>query len=152
LALKGDPFHAGAENKVSEWAEMLVVDTAKPLAYYDHPFFEKYPAITRNRFGGGTLTYEGTVLSDKLQDKVLLNVLEMAGLVGADQQLPAAVRVKHGVNRNGKMIHYYFNYSSDKQTFPYSYGAGSDLLMETAVVPKQTITLKPWDLVVVEEK
>jgi beta-galactosidase len=152
LALKGDPFHAGAENKVSEWAEMLVVDTAKPLAYYDHRFFGKYPAITRNHFGAGTLTYEGTVLSDKLQEKVLLGVLEMAELVGPDQQLPAPVRVKHGVNRSGKMIHYYFNYSSDPQTFLYSWGVGSDLLAQTAVSPEQTITLKSWDLVIVEEK
>ncbi|HEY4840718.1 MAG TPA: beta-galactosidase [Terriglobales bacterium] len=152
LALRDDPFHAGSENKVSEWAEMLILDTAKPLAFYDHPFFGKYPAITRNRFGKGTLTYEGTVLSDKLQEKVLLDVLEMAELIGSDQQLPAAVRVKHGVNRDGKTIHYYFNYSSETQTFPYSYGAGSDLLTQTAVSPRQTITLKPWDLVVVEEK
>ena len=117
MALKGDPFNAGAENKVSEWAEMLILDTAQPLAYYDHPFFGKYPAITRNRFGKGTLTYEGTVLSDKLQEKVLLDVLEMASIVGPDQQLPAAVHVKHGVNRGGKTIHYYFNYLSDRQTF-----------------------------------
>jgi beta-galactosidase len=152
LALKDDPFHAGSENKVSEWAEMLILDTAKPLAFYDHPFFGEYPAITRNRFGKGTLTYEGTVLSDKLQEKVLLDVLETAELIGPDQQLPAAVRVKHGVNRDGKTIHYYFNYSSETQTFPYSYGAGSDLLTQTAVSPRQTITLKPWDLAVVEEK
>jgi beta-galactosidase len=38
-------------------------DTAKPLASYDHPFFGKYPAITRNRFGKGTLTYEGSRIS-----------------------------------------------------------------------------------------
>ena len=60
LALKGDPFHTGGANKVSVWAEFLMPDTAKPLAYYDHPFFGKYPAITRNAFGKGTLTYEGT--------------------------------------------------------------------------------------------
>jgi len=62
------------------------------------------------------------------------------------------VRVKHGINRSGKTIHYYFNYSSDTQLFPYPYGAGSDLLTQTPVMPRQTITLKPWDLVVVEEK
>jgi beta-galactosidase len=152
LPLKDDPFHAGAENKVSEWAEMLIVDTAKPLAYYDHGFFGKYPAITRNRFGNGTLTYEGTVLSDKLQEKVLLEVLEVAGLVGPDQQLPALVRVKNGVNRSGKTVHFYLNYSGDPQTFIYSWGAGSDLLTGTGVSAKQTVTLKPWGLVVVEEK
>jgi beta-galactosidase len=67
LALKGDPFHAGADNRVSDWAEMLILEGAQPLAYYEHPFFGKYPAITRNQFGSGTLTYQGTVLSEKLQ-------------------------------------------------------------------------------------
>ena len=49
-------------------------DTAKALAYYDHPFFGKWPAVTRNPFGKGTLTYEGTYLSDALQEKVLAEV------------------------------------------------------------------------------
>ena len=57
---EGRPFNSGAGNKVSEWAEMLIVEGAQPLAYYDHPFFGKYPAITQNHFGDGTLTYEGT--------------------------------------------------------------------------------------------
>ncbi len=152
LALRDDPFKAGADNKVSEWAEMLILEGAQPLAYYDHPFFGKYPAITQNHFGSGTLTYEGTVLSDTLQTKVLLNVLQMAGLTGPDQELPATVRVKHGTNRNGKVIHYYMNYSSDPQTFKYPYKAGEDLLTKTTVAPSQTVTLKPWDLAILEEK
>jgi beta-galactosidase len=152
LALKSDPFHAGAGNKVSEWAEMLVLEGAQSLAYYDHPFFGKYPAITRNRFGNGTLTYEGTVLSDTLQTKLLLDVLQMAGLTGPDQEIPATVRVKHGTNRNGKTIHYYMNYSSDSQTFKYPYKLGEDLLTKTSVAPFQAVTLKPWDLAILEEK
>jgi beta-galactosidase len=47
----------GEKNKVSVWAEFLLPEGAKPLAYYDHPFFGKYPAITRNAFGKGTFTY-----------------------------------------------------------------------------------------------
>ena len=152
LALKGDPFKAGAGNKVSEWAEMLIVEGAQPLAYYDHPFFGKYPAITQNHFGGGTLTYEGTVLSDTLQTKVLLNVLQMAGLTGPDQELAPSVHVKHGTNRNGRTIHYYMNYSSDPQIFKYSYKLSEDLLTKTTVAPSQTVTLKPWDLAILEEK
>lgn len=152
LALQGDPFKAGAENKVSEWAELLVPDTAQPLAYYNHPFFGKYPAITRNRFGKGTLTYVGTVLSDKLQEKVLLDALQLAGVAGPDQTLPPGVRVKHGVNRSGKTIHYYLNYSGNSQTFSYPYGVGADLLEQAAVESAQQITLKPWDLAIIEEK
>jgi beta-galactosidase len=152
VALKGDPFHAGSENKASDWAEMLITDTAKALAYYDHPFFAKYPAITRNSFGKGTLTYEGTVLSDKLQQSVLLDVLRQAGLTSSDQDLPAPVRVKQGSNRSGKALHYYLNYSNDPQTFSYAYGSGTDLLTQTAVDQRKQITLKPWDAAIIAEK
>ena len=152
LALKDDPLQAGADNKVSAWADMLILEGAQALAYYDHPFFEKYPAITRNHFGSGTLTYEGTVLSDTLQTKMLLDVLQIAGLAGPDQELPASVRVKHGTNRNGKVIHYYLNYSSGPQTFKYKYKSGTDLLTDLAVPSFQLVTLKPWDLVIIEEK
>jgi len=152
LALKGDPFQAGADNRVSEWAEMLIPDTAKALAYYDHPFFGKYPAITRNSFGKGTLTYEGTVLSEKLQQSVVLDVLKEAGLTGSDQDLPAPVRVKHGSNRSGKTLHYYLNFSNDSQTFSYAYGSGIDLLAQSAVDRGKQLTLKPWDAAIIEEK
>jgi len=152
LALKDDPFKAGPENKVSEWAEMLIPDTAQPLAFYDHPFFAKYPAITRNNFGKGTLTYEGTVLSEKLQEAVLRSALDRAGLNGPDQTLPANVRAKHGENRRGKKLHYYLNYSSDAQTFDYPYAAGNDLLTQSTVGHGQQITLKPWDAAIVEER
>jgi beta-galactosidase len=152
LALKNDPFHAGSENKVSEWAEMLIPDTAKALAYYDHPFFANYPAITRNAFGKGTLTYEGTVLSEKLQEQVLLDVLQKSGLTGADQSLPPMVRVKHGQNRKGKTLHYFLNYSAEAQSFEYVYGPGTELLTRSVAAHGQKIALKPWDAAIVEEK
>jgi len=70
----------------------LIPDTAKPLAYYDHPFFAKYPAITRNAFGKGTLTYEGTATECS-------SGCSEAGLTGPDQEPPVPLRVKHGSNR-----------------------------------------------------
>ena len=129
----------------------LALDHAKALAYYDHPFFGQWPAITRNQFGSGELTYEGTQLSDALQAKIVLDCLKSAGLTSADQQLPPSVHVKHGVNREGKQLHYYLNYSSDDQTLQYPYAAGHDLLTGTAISAQQSVTLKPWDLAIVEE-
>jgi len=152
LALKGDPYHAGEENKVSHWAEFLMPEHAKPLAWYDHPFFGKWPAITENQFGSGTLLYEGTYLSDKLQTAVLQSALKEAGLTSSDQQLPAAIHVTHGVNRLGKRIHYYFNYSGSQAAVQYAYGAGTDLLDGKAVTQSQELTLAPWDVAIVEEK
>ncbi len=151
LALKGDPFQAGAENKVNTWAEFLLLDHAQALAYYDHSFFGQWPAITRNHFGSGVLTYEGTELSDVLQNKVVLDCLKQAGLTGPDQSLPASVHVKHGVNRQGKQLHYYLNYSSEPKTVSYPYAAATDLLTNSATSPNQQITLKPWDLAILQE-
>jgi beta-galactosidase len=81
-----------------------------------------------------------------------MDVLQRAGVAGPDQSLPATVRVKHGVSRNGKPLHFYLNYSSDAQTLTYSYGAGTDLLAGAAVSHGQTVTLKPWDAAIIEEK
>jgi beta-galactosidase len=152
LALKGDPFKAGDENKVIYWAEFLIPEQAQALAWYDHPFFGRWPAITRNQYGSGTLTYEGTWLSDTLQQHVVRDVLVRAGLTGPDQQLPAAVRVKHGVNNSNENIHYYLNYSGDAQSFTCPYRQGTDLLTGRDITAAQRVTLQPWDLLIIEEK
>jgi beta-galactosidase len=88
LPLEGDPFGVGEDNRVSVWAEFLIPETAEVLARYEDPFLGRFPAITRNKFGKGTLTYEGSYLTMPLQKAVLNEVLKAAGLTGPDQGLP----------------------------------------------------------------
>jgi beta-galactosidase len=152
LPLKDDPFQAGDRNRVSAWAEFIVPENSKGLAYYDHPFFGKYPAITRNRFGKGIVTYEGTVLSDLLQSKVLADVLKMGGLASPDQELPSAIRVKCSLNAAGKSIRFYLNYSGLAQAFKYPYETGTELLTQRKIERSETVTLAPWDLAIIEER
>jgi beta-galactosidase len=151
IALKGDPFHAGTENKVMYWAEFLMPEHAKALAYYDHPFFGRWPAITENNFGSGSLVYEGTYLSDALQTAVLKRAVDEAGLSSPDEQLPASIHVQRGVNRLDKRIRYYFNYSAAEMKFNYPYKAGTNLLDGRAVTSGLQLTLAPWDLAIIEE-
>ena len=150
LQLKGDPYKLGAQNRISTWAEFLIPETAEVLASYDHDFFGKFPALMRNRYGKGTLTYEGTVLSDALQQRVVLEELRLAGLTGPDQNLPEPVRVKHATSRSGHRIHFYLNYSARPQTFIYPYASAVDLLAPRRPVPSQ-LTLPPWSLIIAEE-
>jgi len=152
LALKGDGIPTGAENQAMYWAEFLQLEHAKPLAMYDHPFFGRWPAITRNQFGKGTLTYEGTFLSNDLQQHIVLDTLKDAGISSTEGQLPSSIREKSGVNGFGKPLHYFLNYSSAPQTFVYNGHAGADLLTGIAVRPAQTVSLAPWDLAIVEEQ
>jgi beta-galactosidase len=151
LALRGDPFHAGKDNQIMYWAEFLMPEHAKALAYYDHPFFGRWPAITENQYGTGSLLYEGTYLSDGLQRAIVSDALESAGLTGPDQQLPSAIHIVNGENRFGKHLHYYFNYSANPVSFTYSHPAGEDLLTGGSIATSQQVTLKPWDLAIVEE-
>ncbi|OGD12539.1 MAG: beta-galactosidase [Candidatus Aminicenantes bacterium RBG_16_66_30] len=149
LRLKGDPFRAGEANRVSVWAEYLMPETCRGLAFYDHPVFGAYPAITRNEFGKGVLTYEGTVLSDVLQEKVVADCLNEAGILLADAALPPGVKAKHAVLADGAEVHAYFNFSDGKREFAYSLENGRDVLTGKPVARAGKITLGPWDLAIV---
>jgi len=152
LCLRDDPYAVGAENKVSVWAEYLIPEKARSLAYYDHPVLGKYPAITMNNYGKGTLTYQGTILSDRLQEKIMLETLKMAGVPSADSELPGSVKVKHGILNSGRAVHCYFNFSSQPKEFIYPYQSGIDILSEKPVTKSLKISLPAWDLVLIKEK
>jgi beta-galactosidase len=111
-----------------------------------------FPAITRNRYGSGTLTYEGTFLTGALQREIIREVLKRAGLSGPDQNLQGSVRVRHGRNRQGKLLHYYLNFSGEERNVSYPYGDGFDLLTGAAVRSGHALRLKPWDLVIMTEQ
>ena len=149
--LTPDLYGVGEQNKGSVWEEFLIPETAQVIASFEDPYWH-FPAITRNNFGSGTLTYEGTFLTDTLQRQVIRDVVKRAGLTGQDQNLPSAVKVRHGRNAQGKVLHYYLNFSGEEQTFSYPYGNGSDLLTNASARQGQAFKLKPWDLVIVAEQ
>jgi beta-galactosidase len=148
--LTPDPYALGDQNTGSVWEEFLVPDTAEVVTWFDDPYWH-FPAITRNKYGSGTLTYEGTFLSDMLQRAVIKDVLRRAGVTNADEELPPAVRAKRGLNRQGKLLHYYFNYSGQEQTFSYLHGDGSDLSSGNSVIKGKILHLSPWDVVIISE-
>jgi beta-galactosidase len=150
LALRDDPFHVGEENRVSQWAEFLQPTTAKPLASYDHPFFGRWPAITENQFGKGTLLYEGCVLSDGLQQAVVQHALKNSGIAFDPEAFRAAVRVKRGINSKGKTLTYLLNYSSATVEVKYGGLAAHDVLTGKVVNAGQMLSIAPWDLVIAE--
>jgi beta-galactosidase len=149
--LTPDPYGVGDQNKGSVWEEFLVPETANVIASFDDPYWH-FPAITRNQYGTGTLTYEATFLTDRLQGEVIRDVVKRAGLEGPDQNLPGSVKVRHGRNAHGKLLHYYLNFSGEAREVAYPYGAGADLLTGASLRPGQTLQLKPWDLAIVAEQ
>ena len=151
VPLKPDVYHVGDQNTGSVWEEFLVSDTAEVLASFDDQYW-RFPAITRNQYGNGTLIYEGTFLTDALQRELIRDVLKRASLTGPDQDLAQAVKVRHGRNRAGKLLHYYLNFSGQQQVISYPHGDGSDLLTGAALRRGQTVILQPWDLAIISER
>ncbi len=152
VALKDDPFKVGKnDNNVINWMELLTPTTAKVLAYYDHPVWGKYAAITQNNYGKGVATYVGCVTSNAVTKKLLQDVISKAGLWGADQQLNFPLITKTGINQQGKNIHYYFNYSADKKTLIYPHNKGMEILSGKAVAKNVALELAPWGVIIVVE-
>jgi len=151
LPLKGNPF--GVEDNVAkDWMEFLIPETAKPLAYYDHPFFSAYPAVTINNYGKGTLLYEGSLFSDEIQAKIIKEAVSRAGISSADNQLSWPLVVKSGKNEFGKNLHFYYNYSSEVKEFTYPHPSGKELVSDKPVASGQVMSIVPWGVLIVEEK
>ncbi|HVX66818.1 MAG TPA: beta-galactosidase [Bryobacteraceae bacterium] len=151
LPLKPDTYSLGEDSSASVWAEFLTPEAAQVLATYDHPFFGRFAAVTRNKYGKGTLTYAGTVLTDQYQQRLIREALEAAGVTGPDQQAPAGVCVRHGRNGKGRTLHFYLNFTGQPQSLAYAYGDGTELLAARRLGRGERLALAPWDVAVVEE-
>ncbi|MEI8047543.1 MAG: beta-galactosidase [Bacteroidota bacterium] len=153
VSLKGDPFQVGSENnKVNTWMELITPTTAKVLAYYDHPVWGKYAAVTQNSYGKGTATYIGCITSNAVMEKILGNEVKNAGLRGEAQKLYFPIITKEGINEQGKTVHYLFNYSSTPATVNYTFKSGHELLLNKAVNKNSVVMLEPWDVSIIEEQ
>lgn len=152
LKLKTNPFAVSdKDNSVSEWAELIIPETAEALAYYDHPFYSKYPAITINKFGKGALVYEGCRPSDELQEKILLSAMERANIKTNDQNIHFPLITKHGTNDFGKTVHFFYNYSAKADSISYEYPTGMELTTDRRIIKGEKILLQPWGVQIVEE-
>jgi beta-galactosidase len=152
LKLKNNPFVVDEkDNTVTDWAELLIPETAEVLANYDHPFYSKFPAITINKFGKGSLLYEGCKPSDAIQEKILLKAVANAGIKKTDENMHWPLVAKYGINDYGNKVHFYYNYSSNIATIKYKNPNGIELTSNKKVVTDSLITIPAWGVQIVEE-
>lgn len=149
------PFRADNNMLVSspahDWIDLVTCDTATPVAVYDHPAWNRYTAVAKNRFGKGSTLYLAAFFGDDLLEKILRDYLTETGCTSLTADAPHfPVIVKRGKNDMNKELYYYFNYSGENQTVCHLGEAGVELLTEQTVAKKQTLTLSPWNLAIVE--
>ncbi len=150
--LKNDPYKTGKENsRVKTWMELVIPVTAKVLAYYDHPVWGKYAAITENKYGKGLATYIGCMTGNAVMEKILEDAVKKAGLLGLDQKIAFPLIAKSGVNQTGKTVHYYLNYSAVPQSLKYPYSDGKELLSDKIIIKNSFLKAEPWGVIIIEE-
>lgn len=153
VSLKNNPFGISEEkNCLSSWMELITPEKAEVLAWYDHPYWGKYAAITQNSFGKGIATYIGCLVSDKIMEKVLEKAAKQAGIWGEDQELYFPLITKTGINQKEKAVHYYFNYSAAASSIKYLYREGTELLSGKDIKNNELIEIEPWGILIIEER
>ena len=135
--------------KVSEWMELVTPTTAKVWADYVHPYWGEYAAVTHNSYGKGTATYVACHTEQAALQIILSRICDIAGIMLPAYHFP--IIVKCGTNEYNKTLQYILNYSSQPQDITYKDKDAMDLLTKTSIHSGEAVTIKPWDLMIVEE-
>ena len=130
------------------WMELLKPDQAEPVADYEHRYWGKYAAVTRNRYGKGTAWYLGTMLPPEALKKYLLEAVKDAGIPVPEAHWPVVIR--SGTTQAGTTVRFFLNYSQDDQEVPGSW-SGTDLLTGKRYQAGDPLTLPEWGCAILEE-
>lgn len=137
-----------APGTVRYWMELLTPSTAQTLAKYNHPHWNKYAAITRNRYGKGCAAYLGCCFDGKFLKDLLPTFVKEAGIELPLEQYP--IIRKRGINEYGKQITYYFNYADEPSSITWQGKDAIALMQNQPVKNGDPITLQGWDFTILE--
>ncbi|MBE0656580.1 MAG: beta-galactosidase [Bryobacteraceae bacterium] len=149
LALTPDRYGLGEANAAQSWAEMAVPEGAEKLLGYTGDFLSPYAAVTRNRHGKGSLTYQAALLSNDLQRAVIAEVAGMAGVRGPEKSLPAAIRMRQGLNAQGERVVYLMNFSPLPAEFVWQWDGGEEILSGRRLANGARLSIGKWGLAIV---
>lgn len=140
-------FSFPEEVPVRDWMELLELDGAQAVCTYAHPVWGGTPAVTLNRFGQGKAAYLGCYFAPEGLDALLRSLLPEFGLEVPPFSFPLICR--GGVNRAGRRVDFYLNFSDKTQTALCPAPALS-LLDGRQLRGNGTFALSPWEVKILE--
>jgi beta-galactosidase len=136
---------------IHTWMELLTPSTAQVHAWYDHPVWGDYAAITQNSYGQGSVIYVGCGTSAEITSKIMKYAVKNAGLWGQEQQLTFPLITKKGLTTSNSTLRYIFNYSVNTVKFTYPFRGGQELLSFERITQNQSLEIPAWGVFIVEE-
>lgn len=144
-----EPGRMTVEGKSARYfAELLQPKEAETLASYEHKYWGRYSAVTRNRYGEGSAYYVGTYLSKEQLKKYLLSAAADGEIAIPAQRWP--VIIKSGT-ADGKKLHYILHYSEDCREIDCPCEEAEELFTGRIYRRGEKILLKDWDVKILEE-
>ena len=118
------------------------------LAKYEHKYWGAYAGITRHEYGTGCAYYVGCYT-----DKDILK--EVYKKAAGDAEIPVPDLAWPVIVRSGKVqdrtVHYILHYSEEDRTISCPFRAVRDLISGREYYAGDEISLKDWDVLVLEE-
>ena len=139
------------EAKAEAWADGLELEGATALAYYDHPHFGRFPAITTQPFSKGRVTYIGTLPNQALGKALAGWVMEQSGIAPLGIGLPEPVRCNTARSADGKRLWFWTNWSYAPQSVLSLPAGGTELFSQAVVRAGESLALEPWGVKIVVE-
>lgn len=149
VMLRGDMVEGTDNREAKVFMELLTLDGAEALAYYEHYNWNGYAAATRNHFAEGYAYYIGCMMDQELLKRILIKALEDAGIKNiVKEEFPVIVR--KGINDFGKSVWFYLNYSEKEQMALYEGSDGRDVLTGEPVKHQDSISIPAWGVRMIE--
>lgn len=149
VMLRGDIVEGTDNREAKVFMELLKLDGAEVLVYYDHYNWNGYAAVTRNHFVEGYAYYIGCMMDQELLKRILIKALKDAGIKNiVKEEFPVIVR--KGINDFGKSVWFYLNYSEKEQMALYEGSDGRDVLTGESVKHQDNISIPAWGVRMIE--
>lgn len=133
---------------VTSFAELLKVDGGESLGNYEHPYWGKYAAMTKNTCGEGKAYYMGCFTSKDVLKELYRQAAKDAGIEIPSLSWPLISR--KGSFEDGRWVDFLLNYSPKEQTVDCPYNEATNLLDGKTYKKGEKILLKDWGVAVLE--
>ena len=146
-------LYNGKRGEVSNWMEMVHLDTAQSFASYDHPVWKRHAAASFNKYGKGHALYLGCYFDSTVLETMLRDFFSMTRYYEPDKIFVRAAYplcVKQGLNEFGNQIVYLLNYSDTAQSVTLPDRTGQELITGVVLAAGSTISVEPWGVKVIE--
>lgn len=124
----------GEEYGVTQWSDILEVETAEVIATYSDQYYKGKAAVTKNSYGAGTAYYVGTIGTKDFYTELIKKTLREAQ-IEYHSELPDGVELTVREKENLR-IYFLFNNTEKHQTVR---------------IMNQTIELSPFEMHIWQE-